>query len=87
MIFAGLFEIDGDNNTNCAILTTHANQQLSGIHHRMPVILESETQEAWLDHGNKDTLSSYDDGLSVWEISKQVNSPKNNSSELLQPVN
>ena len=34
---------------SCAILTTTANPTVAPVHHRMPVVIEPEAWEAWLD--------------------------------------
>ncbi|HEY2259516.1 MAG TPA: SOS response-associated peptidase [Solirubrobacteraceae bacterium] len=51
--FAGLWSIwHGENETKlrtCTILTTAANSAISGLHDRMPVILEPGAERAWLD--------------------------------------
>ena len=76
-----------------SILTTSANEVMQEIHDRMPVILARSDEETWLDPENRDRralqalfkpcLSSL---LSVREVSTLVNSPKNNSSALLEPA-
>ncbi len=51
--FAGLWEhwesSEGDTIESCTILTTAANDLLSPIHDRMPVILHPQDYEVWLD--------------------------------------
>ncbi len=51
--FAGLHErwmgADGSEMETACIITTHANGSTAAIHPRMPVILEREDWEAWLD--------------------------------------
>jgi putative SOS response-associated peptidase YedK len=42
---------DADPLRTCAIVTTHANRAVAGIHDRMPVILPSGAEAAWLDPG------------------------------------
>jgi putative SOS response-associated peptidase YedK len=52
MHLAGLWEQwekDGQALTTFTILTTTANEQMSGIHDRMPVILDDEQVDRWLD--------------------------------------
>ena len=54
MAFAGLWETWHDKEANtviesCTILTTEAAEPVASIHPRMPVILEPEDFEAWLD--------------------------------------
>lgn len=61
--FAGLGETwhdarlgDGPDSwiRSCAIITTDANPDVAGVHHRMPVILHESVLEAWLDHRRPD---------------------------------
>lgn len=51
--FAGLMETwssaDGSEVDTAAILTTHANAAMKPIHTRMPVVIQPEDFEAWLD--------------------------------------
>jgi putative SOS response-associated peptidase YedK len=50
--FAGLWSIwRGDHSKlrSCAILTTAANEAVAPLHDRMPVILDGDVEEAWLD--------------------------------------
>jgi putative SOS response-associated peptidase YedK len=75
------------------ILTTAANRFMQEIHDRMPVILGSSVLDDWLSpetHERKE-LEAFmkpcpDDWLSAAEVSSLVNSPKNNSPEILQPA-
>ena len=58
MTLAGLWTIwkqpDSSLLRTCTIITTEANEKLSPIHHRMPVILELNSVEIWL--GESKTL-------------------------------
>ena len=58
MTLAGLWTIwkqpDSSLLRTCTIITTEANEKLSPIHHRMPVILERDSVEIWL--GESKTL-------------------------------
>ncbi|MFD1746195.1 SOS response-associated peptidase [Rhizobium helianthi] len=51
--FAGLMETwssaDGSEVDTAAILTTHANAAIAPIHGRMPVVIQPEDFETWLD--------------------------------------
>ena len=52
--FAGLWSIWRDERhklRSCAILTTAANRAVAPLHDRMPVILDSGSEDAWLDPG------------------------------------
>ena len=95
--FAGLYEDwkgpDGETTRTCTILTTGANEIISGVHDRMPVILHPELEPEWLDSSidDKDRLVSmmapYDDSkIEIYQVSKLVNSPKNEKPECIEPV-
>jgi len=51
---AGLYRTErdetGDSITRCTIITTSANQAMSDIHNRMPVILPSNISGLWIDN-------------------------------------
>jgi putative SOS response-associated peptidase YedK len=53
LAFAGLFERwhgeGGEVLDSCTVLTTEANSDVSAVHHRMPVLLDPEQREGWLD--------------------------------------
>ncbi len=95
--FAGLWETwntpKGDTVHTCTILTTSANETLSPIHNRMPVILTREAEDIWLDHTiqDKSLLKSlfvpYDPSETVaYEVSTLVNSAANNVPEAISPI-
>jgi putative SOS response-associated peptidase YedK len=52
-------DIDGTRAvlSTCTIITTEANEKLSGIHHRMPVILEPSAVDRWV---GSDTIAPVD---------------------------
>ena len=56
--FAGLWDAwrdpKGEVVRSCAVITTSANESLSPIHDRMPVILPRELESLWLDHDIQD---------------------------------
>lgn len=74
------------------IITTSANQELERVHHRMPVILMPGQYDDWLAPETgpeqlKQMLNPLPNGLlEYYEISKTVNSPKNDSEECILPV-
>jgi putative SOS response-associated peptidase YedK len=84
---------DGEGLWTCTILTTTPNRLMASIHHRMPVILPPDTWDAWLDPDNTDTdalaallVPAPDDMLAAWPVDLAVNSPRNNSPELTEPL-
>ncbi|MCY4528644.1 MAG: SOS response-associated peptidase [Chloroflexi bacterium] len=95
--FAGLWETwrdpQGDVNPSCTIITTSANDTLSPIHNRMPVILPHDLEAFWLDDSVTDpevltsVLTPYDDGaMEAYEVSTLVNSARNDGSEVMERV-
>lgn len=97
MGFAGLFNIwtspEGEKINTCSIIVTNANDLVSPVHDRMPVIVSPEDQEKWLDPAIQDPsdltplLKPFpSDELEMHYVSPKVNSPKNNSAELIEPL-
>lgn len=90
--FAGLWS-EWDSGTEIlqtfTIITTDANRELESIHHRMPVILMPKNYDNWLaaPQDPKSLLKPLGEGLlDHYEISKTVNSPKNDSEECIHPA-
>jgi putative SOS response-associated peptidase YedK len=95
--FAGLWDQwkspEGDILRSCTIVTTEANQFMSAVHDRMPVIVRPEHEARWLDPEVKDIEKLRDvleplsnDALEMYRVSMEVNSPKNEKPELVEPV-
>ncbi|MFW9959199.1 MAG: SOS response-associated peptidase [Candidatus Odinarchaeota archaeon] len=95
---AGLYEYwkmkSGKTLESCAIVTTAANDFMKPIHDRMPVILRPENEDKWLDSELQDVqeithlLNPIDtDLLEAYEVSTHVNSPRNQDSNVIRPVN
>lgn len=95
--FAGIWEKwerDSQALESCSIIVTDANQVMKPIHHRMPVILSPDYYEAWLNpretnlRALKSLLIPYpSDRMRTYPISPMINSPKNDHSELIKPMN
>jgi putative SOS response-associated peptidase YedK len=76
-----------------AILTMDANELSAPIHDRMPLVVDPLAYDAWLwpeseprDYSAVIRHPYGDDGFEVFPVSKAVNSPKNNSPELVNRV-
>ncbi|MBY6065964.1 SOS response-associated peptidase [Leisingera aquaemixtae] len=73
----------------CAIVTTAANQGLSAIHHRMPLILEAEDWGKWLGeegHGAARLMQPGPEGvLDYHRVDPAVNSNRAEGPELIEP--
>lgn len=95
--FAGLWDQwtseDGEVILSCTIITIPANDKLRSVHTRMPVILNLESEEKWLDPNIKDPnhllplLSSYaDEKIQYYPVSKIVNTAAVDSVECIAPT-
>ncbi|MET3574574.1 SOS response-associated peptidase [Bhargavaea ullalensis] len=93
---AGLWETwvspEGGKVHTCTAITTRPNPLMAEIHDRMPVILPRDKEQEWLDPNNRDTdslrklLVPFDaDKMEAYEVSPEVNSPKNNGPALIVP--
>jgi putative SOS response-associated peptidase YedK len=95
--FAGLWDGWKDASGNwiksCSILTTTPNAVTSAIHDRMPVILDPDSYDLWLDPGMQnvaaisDLLKPYDARLMrSYPVSTRINHVANDSEECSLPV-
>jgi putative SOS response-associated peptidase YedK len=95
--FAGLW--DGWKNTEgqwiktCSILTTTPNAVTSAVHDRMPVILDPDTYDLWLDPGMQDAavvselLKPYDARfMRSYPVSTRINHVANDDEECSRHV-
>jgi len=93
--FAGLYDIWYDQDQvphkSFSILTTAPNDHMSGIHDRMPVILDRDEEAHWLDPEAKPEdlqllLDPYDGDMLKHEVDRAVGNVKNNAPELVLPL-
>lgn len=94
---AGLWEVwhspDGDELRTFTIITTDANEFMSPIHNRMPVILHKADYDLWLDPKDvpaqvlQPLLRPYEAArMTAYEVSRAVNTPGIDEPDLVQPV-
>ena len=82
--FAGIYtEYQGVKG--CAIITKEANEKLSKIHHRMPVMLKSNEGRDWLK-GKDVFTSSLSERVEYYSVDKIVNSPRNNDERCVREI-
>jgi putative SOS response-associated peptidase YedK len=86
---AGLWEHwqqDGDEVISFTIITCPPNELVSEVHDRMPVILEQDDEDDWLDGtADKAVLDPYPaDKMALRPVSRRVNSPTNDGPELIE---
>lgn len=92
---AGLWdrwERGGETLETCTIITTEASPFAAKVHHRMPVVLDSESAVEWVDKSTTVSrlfalMTPYEaDDLMSYEVGGIVNSPANDTSECIAPA-
>ncbi len=70
------------------IITKKSDLSISHLHHRMPLILQEEKIDSYLDKKNTfDDFIIFDDmKLKYHQVSNLVNSPKNNNASCINPI-
>lgn len=81
----------GELINSFTIITTSPNKLMENIHQRMPVILEKKDEKTWINEDDTNVLQSllkpFPAGhMTAYPISKLVNSPANDSPEIMNPV-
>ena len=78
---------DGTHLRTCTIITTEANDDMAGLHDRMPLVLEEESWEEWLGaEAVALMIPAPPATLRMWPVSRAVNSVRNNHAELILPI-
>lgn len=100
LAMAGLYEFWRDRGraeddplswlVTCTIITTDAVDEAGAVHDRMPMLIERDRWGEWLDPGVTDAreflIPAGSTGLEVYPVSTAVNSVRNNSPELVEPL-
>ncbi len=93
--FAGLWETwkppEGEVIRSCTIITCEANEVVSPIHDRMPVILSGGQMWQWLEPGTPETLTGFlkpypAQWMATYPISRAVNDANRESPELTKSI-
>lgn len=93
--FAGLFDVwrgeEGKRLVSCTVLTTAAPKELSWLHERMPVIMDYDHYDLWLDRSTPDIADLTElllpypaAGLEVYPVSPNVNRAGIEGPELIE---
>ncbi len=84
---------EGKVSTGFIMLTGEANSIMAPIHDRLPVILRKQDEDEWLNPDNVELehlqkfLKPYPSNeMEKFPVSQVVNSPKNNSPEIIKPL-
>lgn len=79
--------------SSCAIITTSATDALGRLHDRMPMVIQREAWDAWLDPQRTDPEAAREllrvtdaDQLTAYPVDAAVGNVRNNGPELIEPV-
>ena len=102
LAMAGLYELwrdptrDDDDpqrfRWTCTVLTTSAEDDLGHLHDRMPMLVERDRWDEWLDPGaDPATVSGLlvpaaPGRLEAYPVSREVNNVRNNGPQLVEPL-
>ncbi len=91
--FAGLWDramIDGSEVDSFTILTVPANEMMGELHNRMPVILEPNDYEVWLDIENRharELLKPRDsEAMQSWPVGRAVGNVRSQGADLIAEI-
>ena len=95
--FAGLLAAwkppEGDTVVSTCIITTGPNEVMAPIHDRMPVILQPELFDAWLDPSNKNIeeletmlLPCQSDQMHAYPVSRSINRGNVDGPACIEPM-
>ena len=90
--FAGVWrkeKYNDDKRRVFSIITKAANKKINQIHHRMPVVLNANNAQDYLETKDNNLIfDNFEDvDLNFSEVSKYVNNPKNNDEKCITPIN
>jgi putative SOS response-associated peptidase YedK len=88
--FAGLWEQwqakESDESIQSAtLITTAANEFMTSVHHRMPVVLQPDTADRWLAGDTQviQDVAANSPLLQAWPVAKTVNNARNEGEQLI----
>jgi putative SOS response-associated peptidase YedK len=90
--FAGVWrkeKYNEDKRRVFSIITKAANKKINEIHHRMPIVLNANNAQDYLETKDNNLIfDNFEDvDLSFSEVSKYVNNPKNNDEKCITTIN
>ena len=78
----------GESLQTTTLITTEANDFMKPLHHRMPVVLETNTATDWLAGSNEllDDVDAITPPLQAWPVDRRVNNARNEGDDLIDAV-
>ena len=78
----------GESLQTTTLITTEANDFMKPLHHRMPVVLESNSAGEWLAGSTEllDDVDAITPALQAWPVDRRVNNARNEGEDLVSAV-
>lgn len=91
IVFAGLYEPQSEIfPASCTVLTRPSEGPLEPLHHAMPVMINREHAEPWMQGNQEEALDlawrTYDDEYDYYPVSREVNKVANQGAHLIEPA-
>lgn len=89
--FAGISTISGDGELQACVLTVAANEKMQPIHHRMPLLLDTDDVSSWLSSDDEATVDALlkpdtDSNIETTPVGSYVNNARNEGPQCIAPV-
>lgn len=91
MLLGAIYQFNKQGVAECCLITTVANAVMQPVHHRMPVIIENDNVEDWLESDDRKILEALmrpasDGMLMTYEVSSYVSNAKNDGERCIAAV-
>lgn len=92
LLLAGLYSVWRDELVTFTIATRDARDELADLHHREPVMLQADAVDTWLNPAMREPeqvralLAAPRPDVEFHAVSTAVNTPRNNTPELVEPA-
>lgn len=97
MLFAGLFDVrtddDGERQGSYTILTGESNHTMAELHDRMPIIIQPDDVELWMDPDITELEPlqhllhpAPDEAIDIYPVDPKVGNVRNNAPENIEPL-
>lgn len=86
--FAALWENwkdkeSGESLQSTTLITMAANRFLETLHHRMPLVLQSEAADIWMSGSSPEEVAERIPPLRAWPVNRRVNNARNQGADLI----
>lgn len=91
LALGGIYQISKEGILQCCLVTTAANSAMSKVHDRMPVIINPDAMQDWLQTNDRAQLDSLmrpipDNAIEFTEVSSYVNNAQHDDEQCIAPI-